>query len=56
MKDLRKLYTLKKLNFKAQQNGQNLNLISGMCFTMDFLMMLLTEPYNFNLISAIQLV
>jgi hypothetical protein len=23
MKDLRKLYTLKKLNFKAPQNGQN---------------------------------
>ncbi len=37
MKDLRKLYTLKKLNFKAPQNGQNWNLISGMCFTMDFL-------------------
>ncbi len=56
MKDLRKLYTLKKLNFKAQQNGQNWNLISGMCFTMDFLMMILIEPYHCNLISAIQLV
>ena len=54
MKDLRKLYNLKKLNFKAPQNGQNWNLISGMCFTMDFLMMILTEPYHCNLISAIQ--
>ncbi len=42
MKDLRKLYTLKKLNFKAPQNGQNWNLISGMCFTMEFLIMILT--------------